>query len=435
MLTDPTALLLARWQFAFTVSFHFLFPAFTIGLASFLAVLEGLWLLTRQGALPRPLPLLAEDFRGGFRDGRRLGHRDVLRVRHQLVGVLRQGRAGDRAADGLRGADGVLPRGRISRRHAVRDQQGRAGTAFRGDVAVALGTLVSAFWILAANSWMQTPAGYEIGANGQFLPGPSWLAIIFNPAALSPGPHGAGGLPHHRLGGRRGRRVASAARTAPIPRARKMFSMAMWMAVVVAPIQIFVGDMHGLNTLEHQPAKVHGDGGRITKATRMARRSILFGIPNQDEQRVDYAVEIPKLSLADPEARLDAPLPGLDTIPATISRRSAIVFWASASWSGSALRCSGSGCGACVARWRGKLYDWRWLHRAALGDGAGGLRRRARRLGHHRGRPPALHDLRPAAHRAISIRRWPRLRWRPRCSRSWWSISRSSASASGTCCG
>ena len=87
------ATLLARLQFAFTVSFHFIFPSFSIGLASYLAVLEALWLWTGRAVYPRPVQLLAEDLRVGLRHGRRVGHRHVLPVRHQLVGLLRQGRA------------------------------------------------------------------------------------------------------------------------------------------------------------------------------------------------------------------------------------------------------------------------------------------------------------------------------------------------------
>src|SRR5690606_38109562 len=123
---------------------------------------------------------------------------------------------------------------------------------FTATLMVALGTLLSSFWILAANSWMQTPQGHTIGANGQFIPA-NWLEIIFNPSfpwrllhtvtgaflttALVVGGVGA----WHLLRGN------------GTPQVRKMFSMAMWMAALVAPVQVFLGDQHGLNTLEHQP--------------------------------------------------------------------------------------------------------------------------------------------------------------------------------------
>lgn len=120
---------------------------------------------------------------------------------------------------------------------------------------VAAGTLVSAFWILAVNSWMHTPAGFSINDAGQFVPD-SWFAIVFNPSfpfrlvhmvlaaylttALVVGAVGAFRLLRERTNAE----------------ARKMFSMAMWMVAVVAPLQIVAGDLHGLNTLEHQPVKV-----------------------------------------------------------------------------------------------------------------------------------------------------------------------------------
>ena len=135
------------------------------------------------------------------------------------------------------------------------------GLHFTATLAVATGTFISAFWILSVNSWMQTPTGYVIGANGQFLPGDSWFDIVFNPSfpyrlvhtviaaylttALAVGGVGAGHLLKDRNN----------------PGARNMFSMAMWMAAIVAPIQIFAGDMHGVNTLEHQPAKGMAMGG------------------------------------------------------------------------------------------------------------------------------------------------------------------------------
>ena len=120
---DPVVL--ARLQFAFTVTFHFLFPAFTIGLASYLAVLEGLWLWTRDCGLPRALPVLAADLRRRLRHGRRLRHRHVLPVRHQLEPAQRHRRRRHGPGPVLRGADRLLPRGGLPRHHAVRLEAGR----------------------------------------------------------------------------------------------------------------------------------------------------------------------------------------------------------------------------------------------------------------------------------------------------------------------
>src|SRR3546814_9984393 len=93
-----------------------------------------------------------------------------------------------------------------------------------------------------------------------------------------------------------------------------MFSMAMWMAALVAPVQIFLGDLHGLNTLEHQPQKVMAMEGHYDSHPNGAPL-ILFGIPNSEEKRVDYALEIPKASSLILKHDLNAPMAGLDTIP------------------------------------------------------------------------------------------------------------------------
>ena len=172
---------------------------------------------------------------------------------------------------------------------------------FAATCIVAIGALISAFWILAANSWMQTPAGYAMNAAGQFVP-IDWLAVIFNPSfpyrlvhmvlaaylatAFVVGATGA----YHLLHGRNG------------PMVRTMFSMAMWMAALVAPLQLLAGDQHGLNTLEHQPAKVAAMEGHF-EAEQTGAPLILFGWPDMEAGETRYARRAPEARQPHPDAR------------------------------------------------------------------------------------------------------------------------------------
>src|SRR3546814_3635731 len=149
------------------------------------------------------------------------------------------------------------------------------------------------------------------------------------------------------------------------PGARKMFSMAMWMAALVAPIQIFVGDMHGLNTLEHQPAKIMAMEGHYQSHPEGAPL-ILFGIPNSKEKRVDYALQIPKGSSLILKHDPDAPLAGLDSVPDDEEPPVGIIFWSFRIMVALGLAMLGLGLWSLVARVAGRLYDWPWLHRAAI---------------------------------------------------------------------
>jgi len=236
---------------------------------------------------------------------------------------------------------------------------------------VALGTLISATWILSVNSWMQTPAGFVMNEHGQFVPS-DWWAVIFNPSfpyrlthmvlaaylttAFVVGAVGA----YHLLKG-----------TAP-RRAGVMFSMAMWMAAIVTPLQIAAGDAHGLNTLEHQPAKVMAMEGHFDSHPNGAPL-ILFGLPNQGEKRVDYAVEIPNLSSLILKHGLHEPLAGLDTIPDELEPPVAVVFWSFRVMVGLGFLMLGIGLWSLWCRWRGTLATSRWLHRAALTMGPAGF--------------------------------------------------------------
>ena len=372
MEADALALLLARIQFAFTVSFHFIFPSFSIGLASFLAVLEWRWLRTGQqhflDLFKYWLKIFAIVFAMGVVSG------IVLSYQFGTNWSVFSDRTG--AVIGPLMAYEVLTAffleaGFLGVMLFGMNKVGK-GLHFVATLMVAVGTCISAFWILSANSWMQTPTGYVIGPNGQFLPGDSWVAIIFNPSfpyrlihtvlaaylttAFVVGAVGAWHLLKDRTN--------QAART--------MFSMAMWMAALVTPIQIVAGDQHGLNTHEHQPAKVMALEGHYESYAEGAP-VYLFGLPNDREQRLDYAIGIPKLGSLLLEHDLNAPLAGLDTIPDENQPPAAIIFWSFRIMVGIGFLMLGLGLWSLVARWRGRLYEWPMLHRAALVMGPSGF--------------------------------------------------------------
>ena len=151
-----------------------------------------------------------------------------------------------------------------------------------------------------------------------------------------------------------------------------MFSMAMWMAAIVAPMQIFAGDLHGLNTLEHQPAKVMAMEGHYQSHPDGAPL-ILFGIPNSEEKRVDYAIEIPKASSLILKHDLNAPMDGLDTIP-DADRAAGRHRLLGVPHHGRARLCDAGHRPVepdrpCAQR----LYEWPWLHRAAVAMGPSGF--------------------------------------------------------------
>lgn len=367
-----TALLLARAQFAFTVSFHFIFPSFTIGLASYLMVLEGLWLKTGRGVYANLyrywLKIFAITFAMGVVSG------IVMSYQFGTNWSVFSDKAGPvigplMAYEVLTAF--FLEAGFLGVMLFGINKVGK-GLHFTATCAVAVGTFISAFWILSVNSWMQTPTGYAVNAAGQFVPGESWIDIIFNPSfpyrlvhtviaayittAMVVGAVGAWHLLKDKTN----------------PGARKMFSMAMWMAAIVVPVQIFVGDMHGLNTLEHQPQKVMAMEGHYDSHPDGAPL-VLFGVPNSAEKRIDYAVEIPKLSSLILKHDLNAPLAGLDSIPDADEPPVGIVFWSFRIMVGLGFLMLALGLFSLVARLRKSLYDWPWLHRFALVMGPSGF--------------------------------------------------------------
>lgn len=366
------ALLLARAQFAFTISFHFIFPAFSIGLASYLMVLEALWLKTGRGVYANLFRYWLKIFAIAFGMGVVSGI--VMSYQFGTNWSVFSDKAGP-VVGPLMAYEVLtaffLEAGFLGVMLFGIGKVGK-GLHFFATCAVAIGTFISAFWILSVNSWMQTPTGHAINAAGQFVPAGSWLEIIFNPSfpyrlvhtviaaylttALAVGAVGAWHLLRDRTN----------------PGARKNFSMAMWMAALVAPVQIFAGDLHGLNTLEHQPVKIMAMEGHYDSHPHGAPL-ILVGLPNSAEKRVDYAVEIPKGSSLILKHDPDAPLAGLDSVPDDREPPVPIIFWSFRIMVGLGFAMLGLGLWSLVARFRGKLYDWPWLHRVAVLLGPSGF--------------------------------------------------------------
>ena len=144
-----------------------------------------------------------------------------------------------------------------------------------------------------------------------------------------------------------------------------MFSMAMWMAALVAPIQIFAGDQHGLNTLEHQPVKIMAMEGHF-ESHKDGAPLILFGWPDQAAGKMRYAVEIPKLGSLILKHSLDAPMAGLDTVPRENWPPVPITFWSFRIMVGMGVLMLALGFLSLWMRWRGTLYESRLLHLFAI---------------------------------------------------------------------
>lgn len=366
--TDAT--MLARIQFAFTVSFHFLFPAFTIGLASYLAVLQGLFLWTGRDVFHALFNYWKKVFAVAFGMGVVSGI--VLTYQFGTNWSVFSERAGPIVGPLM--AYEVftaffLEAGFLGIMLFGLDRVGR-GLHMFATMMVAFGTLFSAFWILSANSWMQTPAGYAINDVGQFIP-TDWWAAIFNPSfpyrlvhtvfaaylttAFAVGAVGA----YHLL------------RDRSNEGARIMFSMAMWMAIVVVPLQIIVGDLHGVNTFEHQPAKVAALEGHFE--TQAGAPLILIGWPDMAAEVTRYAVEIPKLGSLILTHSWDGVIKGLKEWPAQDRPHSPTVFWAFRIMVGLGVLMLALGIWATWLRAKGRLFDSTGLLRSAVLMGPSGF--------------------------------------------------------------
>ncbi len=365
------ALELARMQFAFTVSAHIIFPAFSIGLASYLFVLNALHALTGRDVFIRVFDywktIFSVVFGMGVVSGIVMSYQFGTNwpVFADKTGPVLGPMLGYEVMSAF-----FLEAGFLGVMLFGRERVGQ-GLHLFATAMVALGTLISATWILSVNSWMQTPAGYAVNDVGQFVP-ENWWEVVFNPSfpyrlvhmvlaaylttALVVG--GVGAL--HLL------------RNRADEGARVMFSMAMWMLITVAPLQILVGDEHGLNTLEHQPAKIAAMEGHY-ETHEGGTPLILFGIPDDEAEETRYALEIPYLGSLILTRTLDGSIQGLKAFPKDERPPAEIVFWTFRIMVGLGFAMLGLGLWGAWARWRGTLFDARWLHRAAILMGPSGF--------------------------------------------------------------
>jgi cytochrome d ubiquinol oxidase subunit I len=354
---DPV--LLARIQFAFTVTFHIIFPSFTIGLSAYIATLGLMWLRTDNERYHRLMrfwtKIFAVSFAMGVVSGVVLSYQfgtnwsrfslvagnvvgpligyEVLTaffLEATFLGIL------------LFGFNRVPP-----------------GIYVLSAAIVAIGTAMSAFWILSANSWMQTPTGHEV-RDGIAYP-VDWLAIIFNPSFPYRFSHMLNaaylttGFVVIAVGARyllQGKHVEDA---------RTMMRMGLWLMAILAPLQLFIGDQHGLNTLKHQPIKIaaieaHWDGSKPGAL-------VLFAWPDEKAEKNLFEISIPHGSSLILTHSYDGLFPGLKSVPPQDRPPVPNVFFGFRIMVGIGLYIIAAALFGCFLWWRGKLWETRWYLR------------------------------------------------------------------------
>jgi cytochrome d ubiquinol oxidase subunit I len=289
MSLDPV--LLSRLQWAWVIAWHILLPAFTVGLASYIAVLEGLFFFTGRDIWLRISAFWTRIFAVSFGMG----------VVSGIIMPFQFGTNWSRFTDAT--ADVISPLLAYEGLMAFFLEASFLGVLLFGRrlvppwahffaaAMVAFGTLLSSFWILATNSWMQTPAGYQI-VNGRFEP-VDWLAIVFNPS-----------FPYRLMHNVCAFYITTAfvvmgvgawliLRGRAEGDSRMMIRMALDLLILLVPLQMFLGDQHGLNTLEYQPAKLAAIEGRYDTVQPVPLT--LFGIPDDQAATMRYSIEVPDL--------------------------------------------------------------------------------------------------------------------------------------------
>jgi cytochrome bd ubiquinol oxidase subunit I len=357
MTLDPV--LLSRLQWAWVIAWHILLPAFTVGLASYIAVLEGLYFFTGREIWFRISGFWTRIFAVSFGMG----------VVSGVIMPFQFGTNWSRFTDAT--ADVLSPLMAYEGLMAFFLEASFLGVLLFGRrlvptwahffaaVMVAVGTLFSSFWILSTNSWMQTPQGYEI-VDGRFLP-VDWIAIVFNPS-----------FPYRLLHNVTAFYITTAfvvmgvgawllRRARAVEEARVMIRMALDLLIIIVPLQIFLGDQHGLNTLEYQPAKVAAIEGRYDTVAPVPLT--LFGIPDDDAATMRAAIEVPVLGSLILTHSWDGGIKGLKEWPADQRPPVVLPFFAFRIMVGIAFIMLFVAAAGQVLRWRGRLWESVWFLR------------------------------------------------------------------------
>ncbi len=354
---DPV--LLARLQFAFTIIFHIIFPSFTIGLSAYIATLGALWLRTGEDRYRQLMRFWTKIFAVSFAMG----------VVSGLVLSYQIGTNWSRFSVATGNVLGPLLGYEVLAAFFL--EATFLGVLLFGfkrvppwlyvlsAVVVAVGTTISAFWILAANSWMQTPTGYEMKAGVAFPV--DWVAVIFNPSFPYRFAHmlNAAYLTTAFVVLAVGARYLIAGKH--IEQGRTMLRMAIGLTVILAPLQLILGDQHGLNTLKHQPIKVaameaHWDGA-------LPGDFHIFAWPDEKAGLNRFEISIPKAASLILSHRMNGLFPGLISVPASERPPVKVVFFAFRIMLAIGLfMIAAALCGAFLW-WRGTLFETRWYLR------------------------------------------------------------------------
>jgi len=353
---DADPVMLARLQFAFTIIYHIIFPSFTIGLSAYIATLGAMWLRSGREHYHLLMRFWTKIFAVSFAMG----------VVSGIVMSYEFGTNWSRFSVAVGNVVGPLIGYEVLTAFFL--EATFLGVLLFGfnkvppwlyvlsAAFVAVGTSMSAFWILSANSWMQTPAGYEM-RNGVAFP-TDWLAAIFNPSFPYRFAHMLNAAylttafvvlavgARYLLGGKY------------VEEGRTMLRMAIGLAVFLAPLQLFIGDQHGLNTLKHQPIKIaamegHWDGSKPGDFD-------IFAWPDEKAEVNRFAISIPHASSLILTHSWDGLFPGLTSVPPADRPPVKSVFFAFRIMLGIGFFMIAAALLGAFLWWRGTLFVTRW---------------------------------------------------------------------------